>query len=182
MSEPATSLRLLTLDDVPELTALEIANKPHLRPWDPARKPEFYTEPDQRKRLDFALEEHEKRRAAPFAMVDEHGGIVGRLTLSGVVRGALQSCAMGYWVCADRLRRGHAARAADLGVRFAFDVWGLHRVQAETLPENEPSQRVLLRNGFTQYGVAPQYLRINGEWRDFLMFQRINPDWAAPVR
>ncbi|UNK72551.1 GNAT family protein [Microbacterium sp. H1-D42] len=170
-----TSIRLLTLDDVADLTALELANREHLRPWDPARAPEYFTASEQRHRLEVALREHDAGRAVPFGITTDGGELIGRVTLSGVVRGALQSCAMGYWIAADHLRRGHAVRAAALAVEHAFTELKLHRVQAETLPENTPSQAVLERIGFTQYGLAPQYLRINGAWRDFLMFQRINP-------
>lgn len=70
---------------------------------------------------------------------------------------------------------GHATRAATLAIGFAFSQLGLHRVQAETLPENAPSRAVLRRNAFVQYGLAPQYLSIDGQWRDHLMFQRLAP-------
>jgi ribosomal-protein-alanine N-acetyltransferase len=36
-----------------------------------------------------------------------------------------------------------------------------------------PSQRVLEKNGFERIGLARNYLRINGDWRDFLLFQRV---------
>ena len=49
----------------------------------------------------------------------------------------------------------------------------LHRVEAATLVENLPSQRVLEKNGFERIGLARSFLRIDGEWRDFLLFQRI---------
>ncbi|MFJ4296180.1 GNAT family N-acetyltransferase [Curtobacterium sp. NPDC089689] len=82
---------------------------------------------------------------------------------------------MGYWVRGDRLRRGHATTAVRLAVAHAFGRLGLHRVQAETLPENVASQRVLERNGFVRFGTAPEYLRIAGEWRDHVMFQVLAP-------
>lgn len=50
---------------------------------------------------------------------------------------------------------------------------GLHRLQAETLVHNAGSQRVLEKNGFSRYGLAPKYLLIAGHWQDHVMFQRI---------
>ena len=55
-------------------------------------------------------------------------------------------------------------RAADLG---------LHRLEAGTLAHNTGSQRVLLKCGFTEIGLAPGYLKIAGEWQDHLLFQRL---------
>jgi ribosomal-protein-alanine N-acetyltransferase len=36
-----------------------------------------------------------------------------------------------------------------------------------------PSQRVLEKNRFERIGLARNYLRINGDWRDFILFQRL---------
>lgn len=56
---------------------------------------------------------------------------------------------------------------------YSRDVLGLHRLQAETLVHNIASQRVLEKNGFSRYGMAPEYLKIDGAWQDHLMYQRI---------
>ena len=60
-------------------------------------------------------------------------------------------------------------------LRTAFDELGLHRVEAGTLVHNVGSQRVLERNGFVRFGLAPQYLRIAGRWQDHVLFQVLNP-------
>jgi [ribosomal protein S5]-alanine N-acetyltransferase len=38
------------------------------------------------------------------------------------------------------------------------------------------SQRVLERNGFVRYGMAPNYLNINGRWQDHIMYQVTKAD------
>jgi len=73
-------------------------------------------------------------------------------------------------------RRGVATAAVGLMVRTAFADLRLHRVQAETMVHNHASQRVLERNGFVRYGLAPAYLKIAGRWQDHVMFQVINSD------
>ena len=57
---------------------------------------------------------------------------------------------------------------------MAFGELGLHRIQAGTLLHNTGSQRVLERNGFQRFGVAPQYLRIAGQWQDHALYQLIS--------
>lgn len=86
---------------------------------------------------------------------------------------------MGYWVSASHNGRGFATKAVREIVRVAFEELGLHRVQAETLLHNVRSQRVLERNGFVQFGVAPEYLNIAGRWQDHAMYQVVNPSWAT---
>jgi len=174
----ATRLRPLRLEDVPALATVVRASADHLKPWEPARRPEHFTEVGQRALVTRLVG---TETTVPFVIEAADGELLGRLTLSGVTRGALQSCSVGYWIRADRLRRGHATRAVRAGLDHAFDVLGLHRVQAETLPENTASQRVLERAGFTRYGVVPEYLRIDGVWRDHVMFQALaGPDRRVP--
>lgn len=174
MTDGQTCLRLVSLDDAAELSELVRANAAHLRPWEPAREEEFYTEKRQLELATLALKDYEAGTSVPFVIESSRAEILGRLTLSGVTRGALQSCALSYWIRADRLREGHASRAVLEAIAVAFKTLGLHRMQAETLPENLASQEVLKRAGFTLFGVAPKYLRINGEWRDHFMFQLLN--------
>ena len=59
---------------------------------------------------------------------------------------------------------------------YAFDELELHRVEAATLVDNLASQRVLEKNRFERIGLARHFLRIDGEWRDFLLFQRLSDD------
>jgi ribosomal-protein-alanine N-acetyltransferase len=66
-----------------------------------------------------------------------------------------------------------ATRAVGLAVEQAFGRIGLHRLEAGTLVDNLASQRVLEKNGFVRIGVAPRYLRIAGDWRDHILFQRV---------
>lgn len=168
--------RPVTVDDAEELTALLLRNREFLAPWEPLRDEEYFTIDVQRALLEGSLMGHVNGWCLPLVIVDG-GRIVGRLNLSGITRGALQSAAIGYWVAADSNGRGIATRAVAEAVERAFGELNLHRLQAETLPENVASQRALERNGFARFGVAPEYLRIAGEWRDHHLFQRINRDW-----
>ena len=168
--------RLVTVDDVEELTAVLIRNREFLAPWEPLRDDAYFTIRTQRALVENALAEHEAGRTVPLAIIDA-GRLVGRINLSGIRRGGLQSGAVGYWVAADSNGRGLATEAVAEVVALAFGELNLHRVQAETLPENAASQRVLERNGFTRYGTVPEYLRIDGRWRDHVLHHRLNRDW-----
>jgi ribosomal-protein-alanine N-acetyltransferase len=170
------STRLITPDDAPALADLLRANRDFLAPWEPDRADDYFTEQGQRAEIDTALERHDQGVAFPHVVLDDSGRIAGRITLNGIVRGPLQSCGLGYWVNAADNGRGLATRAVRAIKRVAFGDLGLHRIQAETLLHNVRSQRVLERNGFVRYGLAPEYLKIAGTWQDHLMFQVLAPD------
>lgn len=168
----------MTLDDVPALTQQLKLNRDFLAPFEPVRDDEYYTEAGQMVVVQGALRHHDEGITAPYVILDQ-GHLVGRITLSEIVRGPLQSCSLGYWVAESENGRGLASTAVRDVLRLAFEDFGLHRVQAGTLPHNLRSQRVLERNGFVRIGVAPQMLRIAGRWQDQVLYQVIAPSPAA---
>lgn len=174
------SIRLLTLDDVPALADLVLRNRTHLEPWEPAREERWYTQKGQLEAVQGALEAQASGTGYPCVILDEGGCLVGRIGLSSIIRGALQSGSVGYWVSTEAGGRGIATAALRSLVTEAFDVLGLHRVQAETLTYNLASQKVLERAGFVRYGLAPDYLRIAGRWQDCELFQYIAPPACLP--
>jgi ribosomal-protein-alanine N-acetyltransferase len=173
-----TTTRLITVADAPVFSELVRANRAFMAPWDPVRDESYFTVEGQCEVVVNALAEHDQGRSLPHVIVDEAGRVVGRITLSGIVYGPLRSCSVGYWVAKPSNGRGLATAAVGAIKQVAFEELGLHRIQAETLTHNEASQRVLLRNGFTRYGLAPEYLNVAGRWQDHVMFQVVNPSAA----
>jgi ribosomal-protein-alanine N-acetyltransferase len=169
----AVTTRLMTVADAPEMAAVLSANREFLRPWDPVRSDGYFTADGQRMVIEDMLRDHARGSALPQVILLD-GRIVGRITLTAIVRGPFLSAALGYWVAADANGRGVAGAAVAQIAGQAFGELGLHRLEAGTLPENTRSQRVLLRAGFQRYGLAPRYLKIAGEWRDHVLFQLLN--------
>lgn len=175
----SATIRRLSVDDVEEVTALLQQNREFLAPWEPTREDEYFHPETQREIARQSLDEHVQGRTFPAVILDD-GAIVGRLTLSGITRGAFQSAAMGYWVSERANGRGVATRAVSAAIAVAFGELGLHRLQAETVVANAASQRVLAKNGFRPYGAAPDYLRIDGRWQDHILFQLISSSSTTP--
>ena len=171
----ASATRLISLDDAPVLAGLLRDNRDFMAPFEPARAEGYFTDSGQLALIRDLLARHEQGQTLPHVILDEDGSVVGRITLNEIVRGPLQSCSLGYWVAASANGRGLATAAVRDIVRVAFEDLGLHRIQAGTLPDNVRSQRVLERNGFVRFGLAPAYLRIAGRWQDHVLFQLLNP-------
>jgi ribosomal-protein-alanine N-acetyltransferase len=160
-------IRELTAADADELAALYAANRGFLEPFEPDRGEAWVTAEGQRERLAHPL------TGWRFAILDG-GAIAGTISVSDVVRGAFHSAHVGYWVDAGRNGRGLATQAVADVVDFAFGRARLHRLQAATLVDNHASQRVLEKNGFERIGLARRYLHIGGDWRDHILFERVN--------
>jgi ribosomal-protein-alanine N-acetyltransferase len=63
--------------------------------------------------------------------------------------------------------------AVGMMAEFAFRELGLHRIEATCMPENTPSLKLLRGMGMQEIGLARRYMKINGEWRDHLLFEKV---------
>ncbi|NIK56001.1 GNAT family N-acetyltransferase [Kribbella shirazensis] len=165
--------RLIAIDDASGLAELLRENREFLAPWDPVRDDEFFTVAGQRAAVGSALQQYEQGLCLPWVITDGER-VVGRISLTGIVRGPLQSCSLGYWVGAADNGRGFATAAVREIIRAAFVDLRLHRIEASTQLANLGSQRVLEQTGFTRIGVAPEYLKVDGEWKDVALYQLVS--------
>lgn len=107
----------------------------------------------------------------------QDGAILGYFGLSQIVRGAFCSCYMGYWTGAPFVRMGYATEGMQLTLQRAFTQLGLHRVEANIIPDNQPSLALARRCGLRREGYSPRYLKIAGEWRDHERWAITFEDW-----
>ena len=162
--------------DFAEWAILRARSRAFLQPWEPTWPADDLSRTAYRRRLTAYAQDMERGSAYPF-LVFRHadGAMVGGVTLSNVRRGIAQMGSIGYWVGQPFARRGHTLAAVRAVTAFCFQRLGLHRVEAACIPANGPSQGVLLKAGFQREGVARAYLRIDGAWRDHLLFGLLSP-------
>ena len=104
------------------------------------------------------------------------GAIVGVTNLSQIFHGPFRNAYVGYYAFVPHEGQGLLREGVQLTVRHAFGALKLHRVQANVQPGNDRSISLLRSLGFTEEGYARRYLKINGAWRDHLMFARLADD------
>ncbi len=136
-------IRALTLGDVQALTALYRENREFLAPWQPLRPESYFTDAGQRVAVEGLLAQQASGIAVPLVIVNGIGSVVGTFTVASIIRGAFQSCSVGYWLAEGAQGQGLATAALREAADLAFGDLRLHRIQAETLTHNERSQRVL---------------------------------------
>ena len=52
---------------------------------------------------------------------------------------------------------------------------GLWKLVSRIFPENQPSRRLCARHGFREVGVYEKHGRLDGEWRDVVIVERLLP-------
>lgn len=145
-------------DEVEFIAAARRSRELH-HPW--------LTAPDDPERYAAYLRKIRRSTDSGFLFCDRATGeIAGYANISGIVLGALRGGYLGYAAFLPYAGTGHASAGVRLVVEHAFTALGLHRLEANIQPGNEPSKRLAKRLGFRLEGFSPDYLFIDGAWRD----------------
>ncbi|MFC4603338.1 GNAT family N-acetyltransferase [Rhodococcus kronopolitis] len=165
------TVRPIRLRDAAAWSRIRTRDEDHLRPWEPtgegrwADRHHIGNWPGLCSSL---RAEARKGRMLPM-VIELDGKFCGQISIGNVIRGALRSAWIGYWVTREVGGRGVATAALALALDHAFGPVGLHRVEATVRPENEASRAVLHNVGFREEGVLRRYLDVDHDWRDHLL-------------
>jgi len=159
-----------------ELLHYYLRNRALLEPVEPARSADFYTREQQEAQLRRDIAAAEAKTGFRFYLFSKDNAkiILGSVALSQIVWGCFLSCFLSYKLDTGHLSKGYASQAVRAVSQFAFQTLRLHRIEANVMPRNLPSRRVLEKCGFREEGLARRYLKINGVWEDHIHFVLLN--------
>ena len=164
-------LRPAVAGDFPAWAALRAESRAFLTPWEPTWPDDDLTRAAFRRRLRRQTDDMARDESFAFLIFDlGTDALLGGLTVGGVRRGVAQAATLGYWMGERYAGKGRMTRAVSAATRYGFSTLRLHRIEAACLPENVASMTLLEHNGFQREGLARAYLRINGVWRDHLLY------------
>lgn len=103
------------------------------------------------------------------------GRVVGNATLT-VTSVAHARGEIGYFLHPDLWGRGLATEVAGMLLSLGFGELSLHRIEATTAPDNEPSRRVLEKVGMRFEGRIRDHYQVRGVWRDSLSYAILATD------
>jgi ribosomal-protein-alanine N-acetyltransferase len=166
------SLSAPSQNDTREIEAFEFANRAYFEANINARPAAFYLPGGVEAAIATAQQDALDDRAYQFLVRDQQDQLVARVNLTRVRRAHFHSAELGYRVAQAHGGLGYASRAVGLVLDKAFGELRLLRVEATARPENEASVKVLLRNGFSQFGRATRCFQLDGVWHDLLHFER----------
>lgn len=171
-------LKVLDKKDAKLVLDYYIRNRDFLREWGPERNEEFFTLTFMERVLECELKEYEQGRLLRLWIFKkgDMSRVVGTVAFNNIIRGAFLSCHLGYKLDKDEINKGYATEAIRKGIDIIFNYYGLHRIEANIMPRNTPSLRVVEKLGFYNEGMAYKYLKINGKWEDHIHMVLLNPD------
>jgi ribosomal-protein-alanine N-acetyltransferase len=172
LQDGRVGMRPPRLRDARAWSAVRIANEEWLAPWEPTSLEPWRSRHAASSWPSAVSSLRRLARAGivlPF-IVTYDDELVGQLTVNNVVRGALRSAQIGYWIDRGHAGRGIITTAVALATDHCFGPVGLHRIEIDIRPENVPSRRVVEKLGFREEGYRVRYLDIAGAWRDHVAY------------
>ena len=173
-------LRPLVPQDFNAWSEVRRRNGEWLTQWEPLRLP-HHPDPETNREV-FAARcgsrDRERLAGSQYAFgIFVDGTFAGELNLNNIVRGAMQSATIGYWI--DRARAGRSLMSESIVVlmQFAFEELNLHRLEICIIPRNNNSRRVVEKLDLREEGTAQRFLEINGAWEDHVRFGFTIEEW-----
>jgi len=173
-------LRPLVPQDFNAWSEVRRRNGEWLTQWEPLRLP-HHPDPETNREV-FAARcgsrDRERLAGSQYAFgIFVDGTFAGELNLNNIVRGAMQSATIGYWI--DRARAGRSLMSESIVVlmQFAFEELNLHRLEICIIPRNSNSRRVVEKLDLREEGTAQRFLEINGAWEDHVRFGFTIEEW-----
>lgn len=175
-------LRILRPSEAPAVTEYLKRNRDFHAPYHQQYEDSYFTVGEQREYIRSDLSRYFEDRQYSFwiSYRDCPGKIIGRLSFTAVIRGALCSCLVGYHLDHEEVGKGIMQEALKAGCAYMFDTQKMHRIQADIMPVNTRSQSTAERCGFRRQGLNERYMKIAGEWKDHYIYALLDePDWTA---
>ena len=151
-------------------------NKSFLEEWEAVKTDDFYTIQYHKELLSKELAGMENTNLLKLWIFkkDDDSSVIGCIVFNNIVKGAFLSCHLGYKLDKDELNKGYITEALQKGIQIVFEEYGLHRIEANIMPKNVRSFRVVEKLGFYNEGLAYKYLKINGNWEDHIHMVLLN--------
>lgn len=171
-------LRTATMSDHASWAALREESRAHLIGWEQDWAPEDNSASSFRRRLRHYERQAKRAVSLPLLIFRRNDQtLLGGVTLSNIRYGAARTATIGYWIGHPYTRKGYGAVAVSAVLGHAFESIELNRVEAACQTENSASRSLLMKCGFSKEGLARDYLRINGAWRDHEIFAMTASDF-----
>jgi [ribosomal protein S5]-alanine N-acetyltransferase len=171
-------LKLISLDTshTELLFDFLIRNAEFFRPWSPLYEDGYFELENHRKHLLKIQQDTIEGKGIKFGIFlkKDPNKIIGTVSFMNIIYGPFLSCFAGYRTDEKHNGKGYTSEALKCGLDFVFRELNLHRVEANIVPKNIASIRVVEKLGFKMEGRSKKYLQINGKWEDHLHYAILN--------
>jgi RimJ/RimL family protein N-acetyltransferase len=172
LSDGVVLLRPWRAGDVDQL--VDACKDPEIPRWTAA--PDPYTRADAEAWVRGEVVDEPWGDRVSFCVADaaEPERLLGSMSLMRIAAGAMGE--IGYWTAAWARGRGVTTRAVRVLASWGMERFALRRVELVIAVDNDASNRVAERAGFTREGRLRDYRQAKGVWRDHYMWSLLRDE------
>ncbi|MFI5385763.1 MAG: GNAT family N-acetyltransferase [Fimbriimonadales bacterium] len=176
-------MRLPRRGDEEAMARFYSENRRYLQPFSPTLSEELFTIRGWRGRIDATLAEYRSGKGLRLVVFPRdrgqgaHAPVIGVANFTSITSFPGYSCNLGYSIAEAEQGKGLMTEALRAAIDYVFGELRLHRIEANYMPRNAASARVLEKLGFTIEGLAKDYLLIDGRWEDHVRTSLTNTRW-----
>lgn len=170
-------LRRLKVEESNQLLDYMQRNKSFLQEWEPLRDENYYLKEAIKTTIENENKSFENKTSLCLYIFNkDEDKIIGNVSLTNIVYDVFQSCYLGYKLDEAEINQGKITEALKKLIEIAFEEYKLHRIEANIIPKNIRSLKVIKKLGFIEEGLSKKYLKINGNWEDHFHFVLLNEE------
>ncbi|HWA82966.1 MAG TPA: GNAT family N-acetyltransferase [Fimbriimonadaceae bacterium] len=174
-------LRIPRRGDEAMMAAFYAKNRAHLQPFSPIFGEEIFTVRGWRNRIEATFAEYRNGRGLRLVLlpIEDPSRVVGVANFTSITPFPTFLCNLGYSMDDGEQGKGLMTEALRAAIEYVFQEVGLHRIEANYMPRNLASARVLSKLGFAIEGEAKDYILIDGKWEDHVRTSLTNRAWRG---
>ena len=158
-----------------EVRTYLLENKTFLSEWEPVRDEDYYSINNIENLISEQIHENEEKKGLHlYIFLKNEFELIGTIGISNIIYGPFLSCFLGYKLSERYINQGFMTEALKKVISICFEDLKLHRIEANVVPRNIRSKKVLEKLGFINEGMSKKYLKINGVWEDHEHYVLLN--------
>ncbi|MGL1893699.1 MAG: GNAT family N-acetyltransferase [Spirochaetaceae bacterium] len=170
-------LRMLKVEESKLLLDYMERNIGFLKKWEPLREKSYFSDNLVEETINNEISSNINKDSLNLYIFNKgEDSIIGKVSLTNIIYGVFQSCFLGYKLDECEINKGKITEALKKLIDIAFKEYKLHRIEANIIPDNVRSIKVIKKLNFTEEGLSKKYLKIDGKWEDHLHFAILNED------
>jgi ribosomal-protein-alanine N-acetyltransferase len=173
------ALRMAVAGDEARISDFYRRNRDFLQPFSPTFDDQLFSVHSWRDRIAAIAAEYRAGKGLRLIILPkvDAARVIGIANFTMITGFPTFTCNLGYSMDENEQGKGVMTEALTAAISYAFDELGLHRIEANYMPRNEASGRVLEKLGFAREGYAKDYILIDGQWEDHVRTALTNPRW-----
>lgn len=171
-------IKLLNEEDAPMVLDFYKRNKEFFHPYEPQASNEFYTIAFQEAALRADNILFLRASSLRYYIFEKHNvqKVIGTVSFYHLYHRPYASCKLGYRLDKESQKKGIAHEALCFLIPHLLHDHNIHRIEADIMPNNIPSIKVISKLGFSFEGVARDCCEISGKRENHLRFSLLSSD------